>query len=174
MRSDSNKTHRSTEDDPLPGGHSFFEGPLEVVLRYQDSEGLSRYLSIDPVPEIRPPDTAVVGENQLRFSTEARLGIWGGDGGWLVIAWSTSDAMRTAQEKLIASAEGSTEPLRWLTMARVAMYWSLSGEPCKTSIRIGKGSMESFSSNLKHRLTPKRYPSAYRSKGDLVQVWVPL
>ena len=147
---------------------------MDCLMKYQDPRGEARYISIDPIPEMKAPDTAVVGEKQIRLSSEARVGLWQEDGGWLVLAWSTDDAPRAEHEALIERSEGNTSPLAWLTLARVAMYLSLSGEPCKASIRLCKEAMQAVPQPLKHQLTPKRFPSAYKVQGDLVQVWVPL
>ena len=145
-----------------------------MVLKYTEKDGASRYLSIDPIENIRVPDQATVGENQIRMNTTVRVGTWNHEGGWLVLAWSTDDAPREKHETLIERAEGSLSPLKWLTIGRVAMYWSLHGQPCRSSVRLCREAMEPIGKNLRHLLIPKRYPSAYRIQDDLVHVWVPL
>ena len=169
-------THRSTEDDPLPGGHFLFQGQVDTLLRMGTGQRpfQTRSIKVDPITEIKPPDTAVVGENQLRYSAEARVGIWKRDGGWLLIAWGTDDGTRAEHERMLERAEGTTEPLRWVGYARVAMYWSLSGSAYSSSVRFSTDAMECLGSELATSLQPRRVPSSYTAQEDLVHLWIPL
>jgi hypothetical protein len=177
VRSDSNRTHRSTEDDPLPGGHFLFEGQVDSLVRYSDDTGrlAGRSISVDPIKELAVPDHAVVGENQFRLSSCVLVGRWSDN--WLLFCWSTSDATRAEHERLIERTEGSTNHLRWISSSRVVMYWDGKGTAYKSSIRLGKETMEDLE-NTDTRfigaLMPKRHACAYRIQGGLVHLWMHL
>ena len=178
VRSDYNNKHRSTKTDPLPGGLSFFEGQADTLIKWLDSSKGTRRLSVSGLAELPIPETAVVGETEMRAPAYVRLGVWKDDGGWLLFSWNAAqEATKAEHEELVQRSEGSLEALRWLPGCRALQYWTTKGQHSHVQINLYQEAMDALEKaepELPAHLQPRRHACSYRIQGSLCQLWLPL
>jgi hypothetical protein len=172
--SDHNSTHRSTEDDPLPGGHFLFEGQVDCMIRWMCPSTKTRRMTISGMAELPVPSTAVVGETEIRAPAHTRIGWWAEDGGWILLAIGAQDATRAEHEALVQRSEQSVDALQWITDSRGMNYWTKSGKHSHARVNLWKENIESMPKELLQLLQPRRHACSYRIQGSLCHVWLPL
>ena len=180
--SDYYNTHRSTGDDPLPGGHFLYhEGSIEGLIKSSSrssSRLAERDLLLDSIKELAVPDNAVVGDNHFRKSVDTKVGVWRSDGGWIVFSASIEDETPHAKHnQMIERTEGTAEPMQWVSSCKSLVWWNKLGENSSFRVRMTAevmNSLNELNESIPGILGPKRHSCAYRLQADLLQVWVPL
>ena len=182
MGSDTNNTHRSTKNDPLPGGRfSFWEHPTTANIRWAgryNSPESARILRIKAA-DVPIADSATQQrlEKSFRDSVSSRMWYYsssGGDG----LVWSWWHGKEEPQAQHEAMSKRGEESGGWtlssLGHSAGASAWTSRGTDKGATLYVNKEQLSLFPEELNAWFKPKLVPVTYRVQAEHRQLWLPV